>query len=290
MWAPSSPVSYKTALHAAQWPMKTRKSNPIIHYTIFPQSHRIRPTCQNGVGRAYSGTRTALTDFDGTGIGSSDGDEERDDGGETHIGLRDVLRRSVSERPWAGEHKGRNRDSSLNAILLSKLECQGTILFSVLQYQFGYPLPVHRWPDLSPIFPLNHSRTPGNWYVHINDSLGGFPNTYGRYGFRAASVTRHSVLYVQRNRGRDPKAEWYRFVSDSELYMSRNHLFESRGSRHNKVRTRWREELVSVDLLGNAIAGALSLANYGLGGTFDSVASSPEFACTPLPFDSSLAR
>jgi hypothetical protein len=47
-----------------------------------------------------------LTDFDRTSIGGGDGDEERDDGGETHIGLRDVLRRrSVSEWPWPGEHK-----------------------------------------------------------------------------------------------------------------------------------------------------------------------------------------
>lgn len=62
---------------------------------------------QNGVDRAnWPLIRTALTDFDRTSIGGGDGDEERDDGGETHIGLRDVLRRrSVSEWPWPGEHK-----------------------------------------------------------------------------------------------------------------------------------------------------------------------------------------
>jgi hypothetical protein len=40
-----------------------------------------------------------LTDFDGTSIGSSDGDEQSGDSGETHIGLRDVLRKSFRERP-----------------------------------------------------------------------------------------------------------------------------------------------------------------------------------------------
>ncbi|KAJ6551871.1 hypothetical protein B0H19DRAFT_1236898 [Mycena capillaripes] len=61
---------------------------------------------QSNPSQAYFGTRTTLTNFDGTSIGSGDGDEERNNGCETHIGLRDVLRRrSVSERPWPGEHK-----------------------------------------------------------------------------------------------------------------------------------------------------------------------------------------
>jgi nicotinamide mononucleotide (NMN) deamidase PncC len=54
---------------------------------------------QNSVRRAYFGTRTALTALNGTSVGGSDGNEERDDSGETHIGLRDVLwKGGISER------------------------------------------------------------------------------------------------------------------------------------------------------------------------------------------------
>lgn len=39
-----------------------------------------------------------MTHFDGASIGSGDGGEEAGEGEETHIGLKDVLWRSISER------------------------------------------------------------------------------------------------------------------------------------------------------------------------------------------------
>ncbi|KAJ7276782.1 hypothetical protein C8J57DRAFT_1223506 [Mycena rebaudengoi] len=75
------------------------KDHPAKDWVAAFQNGSLRNQTSSSVRRAYFGTRTALTALNGTSVGGSDGNEERDDSGEAHIGLRDVLwKGGISER------------------------------------------------------------------------------------------------------------------------------------------------------------------------------------------------